>query len=247
MKNVTWLEGSDDFPPIDQALSDPNGLLAMGGDLSPRRLLQAYQSGIFPWYEEAQPLLWWSPDPRAVLDPGKVKVSRSLAKRIKRREFDVRLNTSFNSVISACAGIRATTSETWITQAMNQAYNELHQLGHAHSIECYQDNQLVGGLYGVSMGRLFFGESMFHTATDASKVAFVYLCRLLEQQNCPMIDCQIENPHLMSLGCKTIPRSAFSAILEKYCGETNAIKWKNLPADLSTSDKLNCPVKDNQR
>ena len=158
MKNVAWLDSSgDNFPPIDQALSEPNGLLAVGGDLSPERLLRAYQSGIFPWYEEDQPLLWWSPDPRAVLYPEKVKISRSLAKRIRRKEFEIRLNTDFVSVINACAAVRAGSPETWITQAMTSAYIMLHQQGYAHSVECFQDNCLVGGLYGVSIGQLFFG------------------------------------------------------------------------------------------
>ncbi|HIG43528.1 MAG: leucyl/phenylalanyl-tRNA--protein transferase [bacterium] len=234
MKTVSWLDStSDDFPPIDQALTDPNGLLAAGGDLSPERLLRAYRSGIFPWYEEDQPLLWWSPDPRAVLYPEKVKVSRSLAKRIKRQEFEVRLNSDFIGVISACAEARAYSSETWITGAMINAYTLLHQQGSAHSVECYKDNCLVGGLYGVSIGRLFFGESMFHTETDASKIAFVYLCRLMQAQRCPLIDCQIENPHLVSLGSENISREKFRSYLEHYCEEANPINWLNLPSKLS--------------
>ncbi|MBV1876108.1 MAG: leucyl/phenylalanyl-tRNA--protein transferase [Pseudomonadales bacterium] len=233
MAQAIWLDDHIlSFPAIDQALTDPNGLLAVGGDLSPARLLLAYRSGIFPWYESGQPILWWSPEPRAVIKPQQVKISRSLRKRLKRNEFEVRLNTNFSAVITGCAAARLSTSDTWITDEMQNAYLKLHQLGHAHSIECYKDDQLVGGLYGVSIGRLFFGESMFHTATDASKVAFVYLCRLLEQQQCPLIDCQLENPHLLSLGCNTISRQEFKPLLASYTDEKKSIDWRNLPPNL---------------
>ena len=158
MKNIAWLDSTDfNFPPVDLALTEPNGLLAMGGDLSVKRLLAAYRCGIFPWYEQDQPLLWWSPDPRAVLFPDRLKISRSLARRLKRNEFEVRINTNFEAVITACAQSRSYSSDTWITPAMQQSYIELHEAGYAHSLESYHDGQLKGGLYGVSLGRLFFG------------------------------------------------------------------------------------------
>ena len=230
MAQVAWLNPSGhDFPPISQALKDPNGLLAAGGDLSPERLLQAYRSGIFPWYENDQPLLWWSPDPRCVLRPDKIRISRSLAKRLRRNEFEVRLNTNFRAVIEACSAPRIGSTETWITGEMTNAYVELHRLGFAHSVECYQGQALVGGLYGLSLGRLFFGESMFHQVTDASKVAFAYLCRLLEEQNCPLIDCQIVNPHLLTLGCETMSRESFQTFLHQFCDAQNSINWDKLP------------------
>ena len=209
MTQIPWLEVDSAFPPAEQALESPNGLLAAGGDLSPDRLLTAYSSGIFPWYEVDQPLLWWSPNPRAVLKPSGLNISRSLLKRLRRQEFSVHVNRDFERVISACAKPRTYADGTWITDDMNVAYCELHRRGYAHSIECYQGETLVGGLYGVGIGRWFFGESMFHHVTDASKVAFAHLARFMFDHGCPMIDCQIENEHLMSLGCDLIPRAAF--------------------------------------
>lgn len=230
MIELTWLDPSKlEFPPVEQAMQDPDGLLAVGGDLSKERLLLAYSKGIFPWYEDDQPLLWWSPDPRAVIEPQNVKISRSLRKRLRKREFEVRVDTAFDDVVKRCQNPRAYSNETWITNEMRQAYLALHRDGYAHSIECYQDKELVGGLYGVSIGRLFFGESMFHAATDASKVAFVALCRLLRQQGCPLVDCQMPNPHIMSLGVETISRSEFMLHLLNN-NKLNSNEWINWPS-----------------
>ena len=230
MIELTWLDPSKlEFPPVEQAMQDPDGLLAVGGDLSKERLLLAYSKGIFPWYEDDQPLLWWSPDPRAVIEPQNVKISRSLRKKLRKQEFEVRVDTAFDDVVKRCQNPRAYSNETWITNEMRQAYLALHRDGYAHSIECYQDKELVGGLYGVSIGRLFFGESMFHTATDASKVAFVALCRLLRQQGCPLVDCQMPNPHIMSLGVETISRSEFMLHLLKN-NKLKSNEWTNWPS-----------------
>lgn len=224
MTNIPWLETDEPFPAPEQALDSPNGLLAAGGHLDTTRLLAAYRSGIFPWYEEGQPLLWWSPDPRAILKPENIKISRSLRKRLKRSEYEVCIDRDFPSVIDACAAPRLYADETWITDDMMDAYCDLHDLGHAHSIECYLDGQLVGGLYGVCVQNLFCGESMFHTHTDASKVAFVHLARFMQERGSPMIDCQLENSHLMSLGCELIPRSAYLQQLQQSLLEA-PISW----------------------
>ena len=230
MIELTWLDPSKlEFPPVEQAMQDPDGLLAVGGDLSKERLLLAYGKGIFPWYEDDQPLLWWSPDPRAVIEPQNVKISRSLRKKLRKQEFEVRVDTAFDDVVKRCQNPRAYSNETWITNEMRQAYLALHRDGYAHSIECYQDKELVGGLYGVSIGRLFFGESMFHAATDASKVAFVALCRLLRQQGCPLVDCQMPNPHIMSLGVETISRSEFMLHLLNN-NKLKSNEWINWPS-----------------
>ena len=226
MSQVPWLEAESEFPSPNQALVSPNGLLAAGGDLSVGRLLTAYRSGIFPWYEKDQPLLWWSPDPRAVLKPNGLKISRSLRKRLRQASFRVFVNRDFPAVIRACAEPRSYERGTWITQEMNNAYIHLHELGHAHSIECYQDDELVGGLYGIGIGTMFFGESMFHRTTDASKVAFAHLARKVFDAGGPLIDCQLENDHLMSLGCELIPRSDFLAELENI-DLLPAITWNN--------------------
>ena len=195
-------------------LSDPNGLLAVGGDLKPERLIAAYRQGIFPWYEDPQPILWWSPHPRAVLFPAKVLVSRSLKKRIKRGEYTVSCDQAFKEVVRSCALTpRRNQDGTWITNDIYQAYNELHKMGVAHSIEVWYQDKLVGGLYGLAIGRIFFGESMFSLRTDASKVAFVSLASQLQQWDFEMIDCQVSNPHLMSLGAEEIDRQLFTRIL----------------------------------
>jgi len=244
---LIWLDESIiEFPPLKNALTEPDGLLAAGGDLSPERLKLAYSRGIFPWFDETQPILWWSPNTRAVLFHDELKISRSLMKRLRRNEFEIKVNTCFDEVIKACAkprnlftGNEANTrdesngeSATWITREMLDAYQQLHAQGLAHSIECFEGNRLVGGLYGVSIGRMFFGESMFHLATDASKVALVHLSKLLQRYGSPFIDCQIENAHLSSLGCSTLPRSDFAAYLEKYCDENDGIPWKNITGTL---------------
>lgn len=197
------------FPPVEE--STPDGLLAVGGDLRPERLLEAYCHGIFPWYEEDQPILWWSPDPRAVLFPDKLHVPRSLDKTIRRGHFTVTLDTCFRNVMMECAGPRPQYPEggTWITPEMIEAYTRLHELGHAHSIETWQEGTLVGGLYGVAIGGAFFGESMFSRATDASKVALVSLIRQLQTWGFQIFDCQQASPHVMRLGAEEIPRRAF--------------------------------------
>lgn len=197
------------FPDPQQALDDPNGLLAVGGDLSPDRLLLAYQMGIFPWFDKSQPLLWWSPDPRAVLEPERLHISRSLAKLARSRRFKVTLNTAFEHVIHACRSLREHRQGTWITREIELAYGELHRAGHAHSIEVWQGHDLVGGLYGLNLGALFCGESMFHRVDNASKIAMLALCRHFANHGGRLIDCQLPNTHLLSLGAITWPRQRF--------------------------------------
>jgi leucyl/phenylalanyl-tRNA--protein transferase len=204
------LLGRDDpFPAPDVALKDPNGLLCAGADLSPRRLLDAYRRGIFPWYSDGEPILWWSPDPRMVLFCDELKVSRSLAKNIRNRGFEVRADTCFEKVLLNCAKTRKDGAGTWLGPAMRKAYLDLHRAGHARSFETWQDGRLVGGLYGVSIGRMFFGESMFSTKTDASKVALVGLVEDLRRRDMPLIDCQQRTPLLASLGAREIARRDF--------------------------------------
>ena len=204
----------DAFPPIPElALDAPNGLLAVGGDLRPRRLLCAYRRGIFPWYSEGQPILWWSPDPRAVLWPNALHVSRTLRRTLRRETFTMTANTAFDRVVRECAGPREGRDGTWITREMAVAYGRLHRMGHAHSIECWQGADLAGGLYGVAIGRVFFGESMFSRVSDASKAALVHLCTL----GFALIDCQIPNPHLARLGAVEMDRRRFRALLDDWC------------------------------
>lgn len=201
------------FPDPVYALTDPNGLVAVGGDLQPDRLLFAYRNGIFPWYSEGQPILWWSPDPRAILFPQEIKISRSLRKVLRQRRFHVTHNRCFSRVIQSCAAPRANQQGTWITEEMQKAYIRLHELGYAHSVECWRGEELVGGLYGIALGKVFFGESMFSRASDASKVALIELCR----QGYQLIDCQIPNDHLAGLGAISIPRNRFCALLSALC------------------------------
>lgn len=205
------------FPPVDGALTEPNGLLAVGGDLSPTRLLAAYRHGIFPWYNLGEPVLWWSPDPRLVLFPEKLKVSRSLRKTLQRGEFRVTFDQAFTQVINACAAPRKHGGGTWITPEMKAAYSRLHELGYAHSVESWYQEKLVGGLYGVAIGRVFFGESMFYRRTDASKAAFVTLVESLRRWQYALIDCQVRTNHLISLGAEEIPRRQFIRLLDKLC------------------------------
>lgn len=227
---LSWLPPDDlSFPPLERALSDPNGLLAVGGDLSPERLIAAYRHGCFPWYQEGQPLLWWSPDPRTVLYPEQLHVSRSLQKRIRQESFQVTFDQAFTEVIRGCAGPRGYTDATWITQPMQLAYQRLHQLGIAHSVEVWQQNQLVGGLYGLAMGRLFFGESMFSQATDASKVGFVHLVQHLTRWGFVLIDCQMPTQHLASFGACAIPRTQFAQLLTQHLGEPGTSQWGQEP------------------
>ncbi|MDT8397007.1 MAG: leucyl/phenylalanyl-tRNA--protein transferase [Pseudomonadales bacterium] len=217
MLPVKWLDQNDNgFPDISQALTEPNGLLALGGDLKPERLLAAYARGIFPWYEEGQPILWWSPDPRMVLFPAELHISRSLRRARRKSTLRLSIDEAFPAVIRACAQTRRDTTGTWITGAMQEAYCQLHRLGHAHSVEAWQDDRLVGGLYGLAQGRVFFGESMFSLQDDASKIAFVHLVKLLESRGYELIDCQVSNQHLASLGARQIPRVRFQTLLPRH-------------------------------
>ncbi len=208
---------SEDFPDVEEALTEPNGLLAVGGDLSSERLLSAYRRGIFPWYSEGQPILWWSPDPRCVLFPEDLKVSRSLRATLRKDRFQVSVDRAFRQVMAACAGPRRGQPGTWVTPELIEAYDRLHRLGYAHSVECWRDDRLVGGLYGVAMGRVFFGESMFSHETDASKVCLVHLVGHLEDRNIGLVDCQVPSQHLESLGAVTIPRQQFIELLDRWC------------------------------
>jgi leucyl/phenylalanyl-tRNA---protein transferase len=204
------------FPPVEQALNEPNGLLAFGGDLRPERLLLAYENGIFPWYQDDQPILWWSPDPRGVLFPDQIHISRSMRKVLTSDRFTVRMDTAFVDVVRGCAELTPKRNGTWITPAMQRAYHELHLLGHAHSIEIWDGEQLVGGLYGVAHGAVFFGESMFSRVQNASKVALIRLCQQLREWGFAMIDCQLGSDHLDTMGARVIPRSEFLDLLKKH-------------------------------
>ncbi|MFC1702077.1 leucyl/phenylalanyl-tRNA--protein transferase [Pseudomonadota bacterium] len=212
------------FPPTDQALDNPQGLLAIGGDLSPTRLINAYQHGIFPWYSEDQPILWWSPEPRCVIYPQTVHISRRLRRRYNQGEFSLTADQAFDAVIEACAGPRRDHEGTWITAEMNKAYIDLHKTGFAHSVEVHLDNELVGGVYGIALGRMFFGESMFSTQKDTSKIALVALCQQLHQWGYTLLDCQISNPHLLSMGAQEISRADFDRHL---AGASDPDIWGN--------------------
>lgn len=206
---IAYLNDTTPFPPVEQALRSPNGLLAAGGTLVPHRLLDAYRHGIFPWFNEGDPVLWWSPDPRMVLFPDEFKVSRSLRKTLRNKIFEVRVDTSFESVMRACAAPRKGQAGTWINEDMVAAYGRLHRMGLAHSVEAWREDKLVGGLYGIGIGRVFYGESMFSRETDASKVAIAHLAAQLRRWNFGMIDCQMKTLHLASLGAREIPRAEF--------------------------------------
>jgi len=221
---IPWLEASGDFPPVEQALERPNGLLAAGGDLSPERLLHAYRLGIFPWFSAGQPILWWSPDPRMVLIPSDLKIARSMAKTLRKANYEVSADRAFERVIQACSEPRPQQHGTWITAAMRAAYTRLHRLGVAHSVETWRGGELIGGLYGVAMGRVFFGESMFSRATDASKIALVYLARQLNAWQFRLIDCQMRTPLLASFGAREIPRTQFTRQVAEL------VNYPNVPA-----------------
>lgn len=212
MTELCWLtagDGPGSLPDPDQALSEPNGLLAAGGSLEPEWLLASYRKGIFPWFEAGQPILWWSPDPRTVLYPDALRVSRSLGKRIRRQAFRITADRDFAGVIDACSKPRRYTDATWITPQMQLAYIRLHETGWAHSFEAWLDEVLVGGLYGIGIGKVFFGESMFAAATDASKVAFWHAVRYLKSEGFELIDCQLPSAHLSRLGAVPVPRHEF--------------------------------------
>lgn len=210
------------FPDPRKAL---NGLIATGGDLSVTRLLEAYRCGIFPWYEDGGPVIWWSPDPRCVIDPAAFRPSRSLRKKIRNADYEIRIDSAFGDVITACR--RGGGSGTWITAEMSDAYLGLFDKGHAHSIECFMGGELAGGLYGVGLGRVFFGESMFHHVNDASKIGFAYLMGMMAFVGSPLVDCQFPNPHLTSLGAIGIPRESFLGVIAEAV-EMPPIDWQQL-------------------
>ena len=218
--NITWISSDDPpeaFPEIESAFDIPDGLLAAGGDLSPERLLYAYRHGIFPWYDSGQPILWWSPDPRCVLRPHEFHASKRLRRSLSRSKLEVSFNQAFSAVIAACAEDRIGQQGTWITDDMADAYSQLHQQGWAHSIEIWQENRLAGGLYGLAIGRAFFGESMFSGQTNASKAAMLALCQHMVLNDFEILDCQVESPHLVSLGASLMPRNEFAAVLRQAC------------------------------
>lgn len=211
---IPWLDKRPDFPPVEQALFEPNGLLAAGGELSPPWLLAAYSQGIFPWYSEGEPILWWSPDPRLVLTPSRIRITRSLRKVLRGERYQIRFDTAFAEVVRACAEPRTCQSGTWITPQMQAAYIRMHELGHAHSVEAWQGDELIGGLYGMALGRAFFGESMFSRASDASKCCLAWLAQFLDARDFAVIDCQMTTPHLLSMGAEEIPRAVFVSALK---------------------------------
>lgn len=216
---IPFLGPADPFPPVEQALDEPDGLLAAGADLTPGRLIDAYRHGIFPWFNDGDPILWWSPDPRIVLAPGDFHVSHSLKKRLKQRRFAVTLDTAFAAVLDACAAPRPDDGGTWLSPPMKAAYGELHRQGLAHSMEVWMDGELAGGIYGVALGRMFFGESMFSRRTDGSKIALAVLAAQLGRWGFPWIDCQLETEHLLSLGAAPVPRHVFVAAVARLAHE----------------------------
>jgi leucyl/phenylalanyl-tRNA--protein transferase len=218
------------FPDVSKALQEPNGLLAVGGCLSPERLLNAYRDGIFPWYNEGEPILWWTPDPRLVLFPERLAVSRSLRKLLKRGVFDFSFDTCFDAVVDACSKPRAYADGTWISPHIKQAFGLLHRQGHAHSFEVWNAGKLVGGLYGLALGRVFFGESMFHSEANASKAALVFAVECLTNWHYQLIDCQVYSEHLASLGAEEIPRAEFVRLLDRYCEQAPTLSaWREEP------------------
>ncbi|MBM4208012.1 MAG: leucyl/phenylalanyl-tRNA--protein transferase [Gammaproteobacteria bacterium] len=217
------------FPPVNQALTMPGGLLAVGGCLSTTRLINAYRQGIFPWSGKDEPILWWSPDPRLVLFPSKLIVSHSLAKTLRQKRYRITVDQNFAEVINACAETRKDEAGTWITEGVLQSYQELHQSGFAHSVEAWEGERLVGGLYGVALGRVFFGESMFFKAKDASKTAFATMVNAMKEWQFHLIDCQISTQHLKNFGAEEIPRSDFINLLDLYCEQEPAeTAWRLL-------------------
>jgi leucyl/phenylalanyl-tRNA--protein transferase len=226
-------DATDSFPPLEYALSEPNGLIAIGGDLRPERLLQAYRSGIFPWFNDGQPIMWWSPDPRMVLYPTDFHASRSLRKSVKKNLYRISFDQAFSTVIHQCSQPRPYARDTWITDSMKEAYLQLHLLGHAHSVEIWSDKKLVGGLYGIAIGKAFFGESMFSLATDVSKMAFLALSRFATEQGFEMIDCQVYSEHLQTLGAHKISREKFSRKLQQLIVKADSTEWNRQSLDLN--------------
>ncbi len=232
MISIPWLGPAYDlFPPLEAALDNPNGLLAAGGDLSPERILAAYRRGIFPWFNPGDPILWWSPNPRTVIYPDQFHISKSLRKALKKGIYHVTFDNCFEDVMRACAAPRIYADGTWIGEDIIVSYTALHRRGYAHSVEVWQENQLVGGLYGMALGKIFFGESMFSRADNASKFGFAHLVRQLNQWNFELIDCQIANDHLFTLGAVEIPREEFQKILVKFAQEPSvySLSWSTLP------------------
>ncbi len=226
------------FPPLETALRDPDGLLAVGGDLSIARLITAYKTGIFPWYNEGEPILWWSPDPRFVIFPDEIKISRSLAKNIRNNHFEIRMDTAFEQVIANCARQpRKDQPGTWISSDMYYAYVKLHHTGHAHSVEVWSNQQLVGGLYGVHTGQVFCGESMFSHQSNTSKIAFVHLCQFLHFHKFKLIDSQVYTEHLERLGAKMIPRNEYSQILQQPHTIEMPTNWREIFEDFIKMEK----------
>ena len=223
----------DSFPPLDKAEIYPNGLLALGGDLSAPRLLHAYERGIFPWFSENEMIQWWSPDPRMVLFPDEFHLSRSLKKSIRKKAFEYSIDQAFDAVIDACSQPRINQPGTWITSEMKQAYTTLHAMGKSHSLEIWKDGKLAGGLYGVAIGRIFFGESMFSSVTDASKAAFFALSRVLAELGFHLIDCQVYSEHLETMGAREINRSIFEKKLQKYCPDNSRLIPASKPQRIS--------------
>lgn len=229
---------NEPFPPAELAWKEPNGLLAMGGDLSTERLINAYKSGIFPWFDPEEPIYWWSPDPRAVIYPHKINIRRSLRKNMRNKGYKVTIDHCFKEVVRACAAPRSYTNGTWITEEMFEAYVELHKLNIAHSVEVWnQDEKLVGGLYGVDTGSVFSGESMFSTERDTSKMAFVALANITQQWGYKLIDCQIENPHLFSMGAENISRQQYLKTLKSNTLlSTNSSPLRNWKLEINARD-----------
>ncbi|MCV6590446.1 MAG: leucyl/phenylalanyl-tRNA--protein transferase [Marinobacterium sp.] len=223
---IPWLTEQTGFPPLSQALSDPDGLLAAGGDLSEQRLIEAYAQGIFPWYSDGDPILWWSPDPRCVLFPDQLHISRSLRKSMRKQNYSVTFDQSFAEVMQACAGPRTGNPGTWITNEMFAAYCHLHQQGWAHSVELWQGNKLAGGLYGIAIGRVFFGESMFSHVSNGSKIAFAWLVEQLKNWGYAVIDCQVRSEHLISLGAQEISRELFAQLLAQQVTQPSLSDWQ---------------------
>jgi leucyl/phenylalanyl-tRNA--protein transferase len=230
---IPWLRANTPFPPLDKALADPNGLLAASADLTPRRLLDAYRHGVFPWYSEGQPVLWWSPDPRMVLYVDEFRAPRSLRKTVRAGRFEIRVDSAFRDVMEGCAATpRPGQLGTWITPEVVDAYHALHREGHAHSVEAWLDDELVGGLYGVTLGRMFYGESMFAQVPDASKVALVHLVAILRSNDMPLIDCQQETQHLARFGARPIPRGKFAREVEALVdAPAPPVPWQPVAAD----------------
>ena len=210
---------AEEFPDVSHALTEPDGLLAIGGVLNPSLLLDAYRKGIFPWYSEGQPVMWWSPDPRCVLFPDEIKISRSLKKSLRNNDYIVTFDRAFSDVVKSCAEPRLASPGTWITQSVIKNYQLLHESGHAHSVECWHGETLVGGLYGIAIGKIFFGESMFSHMANTSKICLAHLVHLVKKMEYDLIDCQVTSEHLKSLGAKPIPRNDFSDILAISCSE----------------------------